>query len=300
PGKSVSNKELIKETGIDSSDEWIFKRTGILERHFASKKETVSDLAIKSAENLLAKVDQEVIQNIQLIIVASMSSLSPTPSIASQVQAALGIKESWSFDINGACSGFIMALEAAEKIGASQSNGYTLIIGAEKMSNVLDFNDRSTSVLFGDGAGAILIANDGKGLMDYQSNLKSIPDVKESIHFSKNQLMSMAGRSVFDFVLRKVLPSTVYFVEEKGRHFDYLISHQANQRFIKMLAKELNGSVDHLPTNIERVANTSAASIPILLDELVVKEKILLDESQKVILLGYGGGLSWGQISLTL
>lgn len=300
PGKAINNRELIKNTKIDSTDDWIVKRTGISNRHFASKNESVSNLAIKSAENLLTKVEQETIQNIQLIIVASMSSLSPTPSVASQVQAALGIKESLSFDINGACSGFIMAVEAAEKISASQKKGYTLVIGAEKMSNILDFNDRSSSILFGDGAGAILIENDGEGLIDYQSSLMSIPDSKESIQYSKKQSLSMAGRSVFNFVLRKVIPSTIDFVEETGHDFDYLISHQANQRFIKMLAKELKVSIERLPTNIKNVANTSAASIPILLDELVTKEQIFLNRSQKIILLGYGGGLSWGQISLTV
>lgn len=300
PGKAISNKQLIEETKIDSTDDWIVKRTGISQRYFAANDETVSDLAIKSAKNLLAKVDQEIKQKIHTIIVASMSSLAPTPSVASQVQAALGIKESWSFDINAACSGFTTALENVEKMSRSQSKGYSLIIGAEKMSNIIDFSDRRSSVLFGDGAGAILIENDGEGLTDYESNLVSIPDSKKSIHFSKDNALLMDGRSVFNFVLRRVIPSTADFINKKEKDFDYLISHQANERFIKILSKELDLSLDQLPMNIKELANTSAASIPILLDELVAKDKIKLDQSQNIIFLGYGGGLSWGQISLTI
>lgn len=300
PGKAVSNKELIEETKIDSTDDWIVKRTGISQRHFASSKETVSDLAIESAKNLLKKVRPELKDQIHTIIVASMSSLAPTPSVASQVQAALGIQKSWAFDINAACSGFIMALENAEKMSSSQLKGYTLIIAAEKMSNIIDFTDRRSSVLFGDGAGAILIENDGKGLLDYQSNIVSIPDLKKSIHFSKDKDLLMDGRSVFNFVLREVIPSTADFIREKGEDFDYLISHQANERFIKILSKELNLSTERLPMNIKELANTSAASIPILFDQLVSKNKISFNKSQKLLFLGYGGGLSWGQISLTL
>ena len=300
PDKVVTNTDLIEKNNLDSSDEWIFQRTGIKKRHFASEKETVSDLAVKAVKNLLNKYDKNIRQNIKLIIVATMSSHSPTPSVASQVQKALGIKESWAFDINGACSGFVMAVELAEKISRHQSEGYSLVIGAEKMSNILDFTDRSSSILFGDGAGAVLISNDGKALTGYQSNLQSIPDSQNSIHFGVNELLSMEGRSVFDFVLRQVIPSATNFILKQENYFDYLISHQANYRFIELIAKKLEVSLDKIPTNIADVANTSAASIPILLNEWVVNKKIYLDGSQKIILIAYGGGLAWGQISLML
>ncbi len=300
PVKSVTNSQLISETAIDSSDEWIVQRTGIKQRHFASAEETVSDLAIKSAEDLLNKLDADISQEISLIIVATMSSHSPTPSVASQVQAALGSKTSWAFDVNGACSGFVMALELAEKLSRQESTGYSLVIGAEKMSDILNFDDRSSSVLFGDGAGAILIKNDGEGLEQYQSELNSIPDPKKSIHLAPQELMTMEGRSVFDFVLRKVIPSLNAFVKKRVGSFDYLISHQANYRLIEMIAKKLKVSSEQIPTNIDEVANTSAASIPILLNKLVNNKKIRLDGTQKIVFVGYGGGLAWCQISLMI
>lgn len=304
PKKVVTNTELIKQTAIDSNDEWIVQRTGIQQRHFATKNETVSDIALHASKNLLSQLDESVVQDIRLIIVATMSSKLPTPSVASQVQRGLGIEDTWAFDINGACSGFVMALETAEKISRNYRSGYTLVIGAEKMSNILNFDDRTTSILFGDGAGAVLIANDGVGLQNYQSSLTSIPDPIESISSAPEKttdgLMTMEGRSVFNFVLRQVVPSLANFIEKQVGEFDYLLSHQANYRFIEIIAKKLKVSLDKVPTNIAKVANTSAGSIPILLDELVEKQIIKLEGNQKIIFVGYGGGLAWGQISLTI
>lgn len=304
PEKVVTNNKLIEQTAINSSHEWIVQRTGIQQRHFAAADETVSDIATLAAKNLLKKLDETVVHEIQLIIVATMSSKLPTPSVASQVQRALGISEAWAFDISGACSGFVMALEVAEKLSRDFTAGYTLVIGAEKMSNILNFADRGTSILFGDGAGAVLIANDGTGLPNYQSSLTSIPDPEDSIYLASespdNGMMEMEGRAVFNFVVRQVIPSLIPFIENQAGDFDYLLSHQANYRFIEIIAKKLKVSLDRVPSNIAQVANTSAGSIPILLDELVKKEKIRLDGSQKVVLVGYGAGLAWGQISLQL
>lgn len=304
PEKVVTNTELIQESGIDSSDEWITQRTGISQRHFASVEETVSDIATQAAQNLFKQLDKDVIDDIQLIIVATMSSRLPTPSVASQVQEALGISKALSFDINGACSGFIMALEVAEKLSRSYVSGYTLVIGAEKMSDILNFSDRSTSILFGDGAGAVLIENDGEGLQNYKSSLTSIPDAEKSIHVPSENTstnhMTMDGRSVFNFVLRNVIPSLAEFINDEVGSFDYLISHQANYRFLEIIAKKLKVSLDKIPANIANAANTSAGSIPILLDELVKKDDIQLNGEQTIVFVGYGGGLAWGQISLTL
>lgn len=297
PKQMMTNKELIEQTGIESSDEWITQRTGIKQRHFAHPDETVSDLAVEAVNNLLVRLDKTVVRDINLIIVASMSSKLPTPSVASQVQEALGIKEAWSFDISGACSGFTMALELAEKLGRDKTSGYTLIIGAEKMSSILNFEDRGTSILFGDGAGAMLIEQDGEGLVDYESQLVSIPDPELSICVHPDEKMTMEGRSVFNFVLRQVIPSLSHFIDTQVGTFDYLISHQANERFIDVFSKKLKVSPDKIPTNISQVANTSAGSIPILFDQLVKQGDITLDGSQKVVFVGYGAGLSWGQMS---
>jgi len=304
PKKVMTNTELIEQTGIDSSDDWIIQRTGIHQRHFSSKEETVSDLAVKSAKDLLGKMDDDIVQEIQLIIVATMSSRLPTPSIASQVQRALGIEQAFAFDISGACSGFIMALEVAEKLSRDKLSGYTLVIGSEKMSNILNFEDRGTSILFGDGAGAVLIEHDGEGLKDYQSSLTSLPDPENSIYVptekSSEGCMTMEGREVFNFVLRQVIPSLSDFINVYAKDFDYLISHQANYRFIEIIAKKLKVSLNKVPANIDKVANTSAGSIPILLDQLVKEDDIHLNGTQKVVFIGYGAGLAWGQISLTI
>lgn len=304
PKKVVTNTELIEQTGIDSSDEWITQRTGIQQRHFATKEESVSDIATHAAEDLLQQLDTTVVQEIHTVIVATMSSRLPTPSVASQVQRALGIEQTWAFDVSGACSGFIMALEVAEKVSKDNPSGYTLVIGAEKMSDILNFEDRGTSILFGDGAGAVLIEHDGKGLDDYQSSLTSIPDPENSIYVPSEEqadgLMTMAGRSVFNFVLRQVIPSLAEFIENDVGNFDYLLSHQANKRFFEIFAKKLAIDLDKIPMNIADVANTSAGSIPILLDQMVKEDNIHLDGSQNVVFVGYGGGLAWGQISLKI
>lgn len=304
PRKLVTNTELIERTGIDSSDEWISQRTGISQRYFALEEETVGDLATEAAKNLLDQLEPEVVNEIQLILVATMSSRLPTPSVANQVQRNLEIPQAWSFDVSGACSGFMTALEVAEKLSRDKESGYTLVIGAEKMSDILNFEDRGTSILFGDGAGALLIKHDGQGLPNYQSELNSIPDLEDSIRVKTDEQaeerMTMEGRSVFNFVLRKVVPSLSNFIKDHVGEFDYLLSHQANYRFIEILAKKLKVPLEKIPTNIQEVANTSAGSIPILLDQMVKNQKISLDSSQKVVFVGYGAGLAWGQISLTI
>lgn len=304
PKREVSNTEFIEQTGIDSSDEWIQQRTGIQSRHIADEQETVSDLAIAAAKACVADLDDEQLQQIQLIIVATMSSRQPTPSVASQVQRDLGIERAWSFDINGACSGFVMALEAAEKISRSYETGYTLVVGVEKMTDILNFEDRGTSILFGDGGGAILIENDGTGLPNYQSQMSGVPDEKDSIavpmHQQVDAKMTMDGRDVFNFVLRRVIPSLDSFIQEEVGDFDLLVSHQANVRLLEMMAKKLKIGMEKVPSNIANVGNTSAGSIPILLDQLVKADDILLDGSQQVVFTGFGGGLSWGHITLKL
>lgn len=300
PDKVVTNRALIEQTAIDSSDEWITQRTGIKQRHFATAEQTVGDLAVLAVQDLLQQVDHEIIQEIEMIIVASMSSGLPTPSVASQVQRELGIEEAWSFDISGACSGFTMAVEMAEKLSRDKTSGYTLVIGADKMSAILNFEDRGTSILFGDGAGAILIQHDGEGLKDYESQLVSIPDPDNAISVQTNEKMTMDGRSVFNFVLRQVIPSLAAFIQTKVGSFDYLISHQANKRFFEVFAKKLAIQLDQIPSNISQVANTSGASIPLLLDQLVKSGDISLTGKQKIVLVGYGAGLSWGQMSFTV
>lgn len=297
PKQSLSNHDLIKLTDIDSTKEWIEQRTGIKQRHFASGEETVADMATSAAKNLLDKVDDKVKQEIQLIIVATMSSKQPTPSVANQVQANLGISDAWGFDISGACSGFTMALETANRFSHSEKSGYILIIGAEKMSQLLDYQDRSTVVLFGDGAGAVLIKNDGQPLLDYQSEIKALKDEHHSLNYQGSDVapyFTMNGREVFNFVNRQVIPTFKEFLTSHQLKPDFIISHQANDRIRMIMAKKLMINEEKLPTNIKTVANTSAASIPILLDTLVEEGTIKLNQDQKICFVGFGGGLTYG------
>ena len=197
-----------------------------------------------------------------------------------------------------------MSLEAAEKISRSYETGYTLVVGVEKMTDILNFEDRGTSILFGDGGGAILIENDGTGLPNYQSQMSGVPDETDSIavpmHQQVDAKMTMDGRDVFNFVLRRVIPSLDSFIQEEVGDFDLLVSHQANVRLLEMMAMKLKIGMEKVPSNIANVGNTSAGSIPILLDQLVKADDILLDGSQQVVFTGFGGGLSWGHITLKL
>lgn len=303
PEKSVTNTELIEANQLDSSTEWIEQRTGIKERRFANDNETVASIATNAASNLLSKLDDDIRNEIKLIIVATMSQKEYTPSTANKVQLNLNCENALSFDINAACSGFIYALDIAEKMSKSYPSGYTLVIGAEKMSQILDFSDRGTSILFGDGAGAVLITNDGKGLPDYDSNLYSRGDEALSIAVEPNDqnevYLTMKGREVFNFVQRTVLPSLETFVQKQD-NVDYIISHQANYRFIKMMSKKLKMDLSKVPSNIERVGNVSAGSIPILLNQLVETNQLKLDGTQSVIMTGFGAGLTWGEIHTKL
>ena len=159
-------------------------------------------------------------------------------------------------------------------------------------------------MIFGDGAGAVLIENNGEGLLNFRSSLTSIPDPDRSIYVpsdsTSTDYMTMDGRAVFNFVLRNVIPSLSNFITNEVGSFDYLLSHQANYRFLEIIAKKLKVSLDKIPANIQNVANTSAGSIPILLDDLVKNDSIHLNGKQRIVFVGYGGGLAWGQISLTI
>lgn len=304
PSIEVTNTELIKNTKIDSSDEWITKRTGIEKRYFAKEEESVADIGTQAALNALEKVSPDIINKIKLIIVATMSANSPTPSVANQIQAHLNNTTAWGFDINGACSGFIMAMDVAERMMCAEETGYTLVIGTEKMSQILDFSDRGTSILFGDGAGAVLMKNDGQGLPNYRSQIEVQEDSKGSIVVKENNnrsnVMTMLGRDVFNFVNRTVIPSLGSFIESTEHEIDYLICHQANERLIDLMVKKLSIEREKVPMNIQEVANLSAGSIPVLIDELVRSNKLLLNGSQHITLCGFGGGLSFGHIEMTI
>lgn len=297
PANRLTNEQLIAQAGIDSSDEWIVQRTGVKARRFA-EGESVADLATEAARAIIANVGPDVKEDIRLIIVASMSSGNPTPSIANQVQANLGIAEAWGFDISGACSGFTMAVDIAERMSRTYESGYVLVIGADKMSQILDLSDRTSSIIFGDGAGGLLIACDGAGFPGYRSQLVALEDTKDAITLDKTvpdrQYLTMLGRDVFNFVVRAVIPGLAKFIDELNGSYDYVLSHQANDRLLDVMSQKLGIDRQQIPANIAEVANTSSASIPILLDDLVQAGTITLSGQQQIVMVGFGGGLAYG------
>jgi len=214
------------------------------------------------------------------------------------VQANLGIAEAWGFDISGACSGFTIAVDIAERMSRTYESGYVLVIGADKMSQILDLSDRTSSIIFGDGAGGLLIACDGAGLPGYRSQLVALEDTKNAITLDKTvpdrQHLTMLGRDVFNFVVRAVIPGLAKFIDELNESYDYVLSHQANDRLLDVMSQKLGIDRQQIPANIAEVANTSSASIPILLDDLVQAGTITLSGQQQIVMVGFGGGLAYG------
>lgn len=294
------------EHHLDTSDEWIKKRTGIQSRRYA-KELTTSDLAIKAAQKLLEEYEIKP-EEIEFIIVATMTPDSMSPSCAAKVQGAIGAINAFAFDISAACAGFVFALSTGVKMLSAVNRKYGLVIGAETMLSVLDWKDRSTAILFGDGAGAVLLEKTDDETLFVETlrsdGLKGDALVcGERMEQHTLSTMKMDGRGVFELVSREV-PKNISETLEKAHmsadEVDLYILHQANVRLIEQVAKKLKQPIDKFPTNLERVGNTSAASVPILLDELVQNQLITIGSGQKLLLSGFGGGLSWGSIIITI
>ena len=294
------------ELQLDTTDEWIRKRTGIQSRRYA-RELTTSDLAIKAAQKLL---EESAIhpEEIEFVIVATMTPDSMSPSCAAKVQGAIGAINAFAFDISAACAGFVFALSTAIKMLSAGNQKYGIVIGAETMLSVLDWKDRSTAILFGDGAGAVLLEKTDQTHVFVESlrsdGLKGDALVcGERMEQHTLSTMKMDGRGVFELVSREV-PKNISETLEKAHmsadEVDLYILHQANIRLIEQVAKKLKQPIDKFPTNLERVGNTSAASVPILLDELVQNQSIIIGSGQKLLLSGFGGGLSWGSIIITI
>lgn len=303
PSHVVTNDDLAKI--VDTDDEWISSRTGIKERRIVdNEKEETAYLASMAAK---AAVEDAGIspEEIDLILVATMSPEQVLPNVACEVQAAIGAVHAVGMDLNAACSGFVFALNTAHTYISSGIYKNILVIGAETVSKTIDWSDRSTCVLFGDGAGAVVVTASETG--SYEMVMGSDGKKKEALTcksrpmnnlFVKNselEYIKMEGQEVFKFAV-KTVPECVLQVLNKAEvsveDIKFFVLHQANQRILSSVAKRLNVSLDKIPMNVERYGNTSSASIPILLDEL--NKKGLLQEGDKLVLSGFGGGLTWG------
>ncbi|MEE8823147.1 3-oxoacyl-[acyl-carrier-protein] synthase 3 [Lentilactobacillus sunkii] len=305
PKRVVDNDEL--STMMDTSDEWITQRTGIKRRHVAVN-ETTSSLATQAAVKLLDQSDLDA-ADIDLIIVATMSPDYLTPSVGAMVQGNIGADHAIAFDVDAACSGFVYALKVARQMMMADHEMHAIVIGAETLSKLIDWHDRSTAVLFGDGAAGVLISNTanqgsfisedlttlgklGKYLTAGQVGVKS-PFAADDTQYSP--FFKMNGHRVYGFAVKNVPESINRALAKAGmtvNDIDHFVLHQANERIIERIAETLNAPMAKFPVNINEYGNTSAASEPILLAELVDKQ--IIKRGDVVALSGFGGGLTVG------
>jgi len=285
PSHVVTNEDL--EKNIDTSDEWITTRTGIKRRHIA-KDESIYDMAVKAGKMALEKAGLE---EVDLIIVATLSPEMLFPAVACVVQQH--IKSRFAFDISAACSGFLYGLDIAKSYIESSNVNSILLIGVEKLSSIVDWTDRSTCVLFGDGAGAAVIT---KGEGDILSSVMfSDGKHKDLLYAEKCGFLKMNGKEVFKYAVRNMEAACRMAIEKAGVSIDEIslvIPHQANIRIINSLAQKLGVPSSKVYVNIQEYANTSAASIPIAMYEAF--EKGILKRKDKILLTAMGGGLTWG------
>ncbi len=293
PPKVLTNFDL--EKMVETSDEWITTRTGIKERRIA-ENETVVDLAVKAAEEAIknAAIDKD---EIELLILATLSPQLGFPSTACLVQERLGLPHSAvSFDISAACSGFLYALDVADAYLKSGKKKTVLIVGAEKLSSIVDWSDRSTCVLFGDGAGAAVLRYDENSESDLLSSKLYTKGEAWKILYRENcGYLKMEGRKVFKEAVSGMADASLKAIKEAGlkpEDIDLIVPHQANLRIIKALAEKLKVPMEKVFVNVNRYGNTSAASIPIALYEALKEGK--LKRGMNVLLTAMGGGLTWG------
>ena len=306
PEQIVTNEDLSKI--VETSDEWISSRSGIRERRIA-KEETTTSLAILAGKRALENAGIAS-EEIEVIIVATCTPDCFFPNTACQVQDAIGAKHAVAFDLSAACSGFLFALSTAQAYIKGGIYQKALIIGAETMSKMIDWSDRSTCVLFGDGAGAAVVSAEETGVLELvqKSNGAGKGVLSCKARETRNLLnhesetkeyLYMEGQPVFKFAV-KTVPECVEEVlkkaEVKKEEIRYYILHQANSRIIQSVAKRLKEPEEKFPMNLSLYGNTSAASIPILLDEM--NRNGMLNQGDKLVLSGFGAGLTWGAVLL--
>lgn len=300
--------EQLARDGVETSDQWIVERTGIRARHFAAPDVTSSDLAVQAARHALEAAGRSA-GEIDLIIVATSTPDMVFPSTACLVQQKLGVHGCAAFDVQAVCSGFVYALTVADSMIRTGAASKALVIGTEVFSRILDFKDRTTCVLFGDGAGAVVLeASDSPGILASELHadgrhvdILCTPGTVSGGHVLGDPLLKMDGQAVFKLAVG-VLESVARSVLEKaGRtdaDIDWLIPHQANIRIMQSTAKKLKLPMEKVVVTVDEHGNTSAASIPLALDDAVRRGRI--QRGDTVMLEGVGGGFTWGAVLLDL
>ena len=310
PGKIVTNDMLSQY--VDTSDEWIRSRSGIEKRHF-SEGENTSDIAAKAALDILENGNVNPL-DIELIIVATVSPDYTTPSTACLVQSKIGAVNAVAFDLSAACSGFIFGISTADKFIKTGVYKNALVIGAEVLSKHLDFKDRSTCVLFGDGAGGVFLERaENGGILaeeigsDGNRGMSLICAEKKASHIFNNEaeeednFLHMDGRAIFDFATRQTPKCILRLIEKSGicvEQLKYVIPHQANARIVEIISRKTKIPLQKFYMNIAEYSNTSAATIPIALNEMMKKE--LLHKGDYILMAGFGGGLTWGGLLIKI
>ncbi|OEG00357.1 3-oxoacyl-ACP synthase [Vulcanibacillus modesticaldus] len=307
PKKVLTNFDL--EKMVDTSDEWIVSRTGIKERRIVTREQAASDLAYEAALSALEKAKISA-EQLDLIIVATVTPDHLFPSTACILQDKLGAKKAAAFDLSAACSGFLYGITTAAQFIQAGVYKYVLVIGVETLSKITDWTDRNTCVLFGDGAGAAVLGpvEEGYGLLSFElgadgsgGNLLKQPaggsrlpaseeTVAQGLHY-----IQMNGQEVFKFAVKTMEQASIRVIEKAGlkkEDIDLLVPHQANIRIIDYAAKRLELDDEKVIVNVDKYGNMSSATIPIALDEAVVENRI--NHGDNVLLIGFGGGLTWG------
>lgn len=311
PPRRLSNADLVAELaaqGVETSDEWIVERTGIRNRHFADDGVFSSDLALQAAQQALQAAGRSA-QEIDLIIVATSTPDMVFPSTACILQSKLGAAGGAAFDVQAVCSGFIYALSVADAMIRAGSATKALVVGTEVFSRLLDFQDRTTCVLFGDGAGAVVLeASDQPGVLatDLHADGKHVgilcvPGHVANGHILGDPLLKMDGQAVFKLAVGVLEDAARAVLSKAGKteaDIDWLVPHQANIRIIQSTARKLKMPMDKVVVTVDLHGNTSAASIPLALDHGVRSGQI--QRGQTALLEGVGGGFTWGAVLLTL
>jgi 3-oxoacyl-[acyl-carrier-protein] synthase-3 len=306
PARVVTNAEFAER--LETSDQWIRERTGIVQRHIAEPSQASSDLALEASRAALSAASVKS-EEIDLIIVATSTPDFIFPSTACLLQAKLGIRNCPAFDVQAVCSGFVYALATADNFIRAGTHRRALVVGSEVFSRILDWNDRGTCVLFGDGAGAVVLsAADRPGLHasvlradGSHADILSVPGNVCGGRITGSPYLQMQGSQVFKFavkVLDEVARETVAAAGMSLQDIDWLIPHQANVRILEATARKLGLPLERLVVTVDHHGNTSAASVPLALDEFVRAGRIR--EGQRVMLQGVGGGFTWGATLVTM
>ncbi len=298
PERVLTNQDL--EKMVDTSDEWIRTRTGIEERRIADDDMNTSDMAYLASKKALEDANIKA-EDLDLILVATVTPDYPFPSVGCLLQEKLGATNAAAMDLSAACAGFMYGMITAGQYINNDTYKNILVVGVEKLSKITDWEDRNTAVLFGDGAGAAVIApvTEGRGILSFE--LGSDGAGAKHLYQEPNGFMAMNGREVFKFAVRQMGQSAINVIDKAGltkEDVDFLIPHQANIRIMEASRQRLELPIEKMATTVKKYGNTSSSTIPIALSEAMEEGRV--KEDDVVILVGFGGGLTWGAVALKL